>query len=202
MKRTAVLVFLLAFGCSTTHGPEYHFPSDISAECYQAMGDAKACIESKGTALTVANDCTLAKHPGERKFDLMWCWWDPGWNQYVGGLCWGNRIEVGCNPETMGEVWYEVEKHEFGHYWLMPIPGETGHDPLYRSCFYNWFDPSAKVFFEAGTERSAYAVDKVRTLCDQAKEGEWVGVSGVDRNGRRYSIDFVVVKGLGAAGRK
>ena len=121
MVMLSMLVSLVSFtGCVSLMGESFSCPSDIKEECKQARSDAKAAIESKGTKLGKEHNCSIVKHCGVKKIGKMWCWTDPRWpGNYIGGSCSGGRIELGCNPDTMGEVWYEAEKHEFGHYWLM-----------------------------------------------------------------------------------
>jgi len=186
---------LLCSGCVSIFGPTFSAPSDIKGECKQAQGEAKAAIEGKGTKLGKEHSVTVNKHPGEKKFGAMWCWMDPYWKQYVGGLCYGpsgTPIELGCNPQTGGEVYYEVTKHEFGHYWLMP-KGDYGHDPLYKGCFINWYDPKRKMIFLRGDEKEANVQDRdiVREECSKVKEGELVGFNVCDKEGNVVHYDFV-----------
>ena len=192
----SVLAFVLtawASACVTNVVVNYDFPSDISNEVYYAKNQAKEAIESKGTELKPVWDCKLTKHPGEKKFGQMWCWMSPELKQYVGGLCWGKRIEVGCNPQTGGEVWYEVEKHEFGHYWLMSNYHDWGHNAKYSDCFMNWRDLRDQVFF-ASDATQEQKVKMLKVVTESRNEGEWVSVNGIDTNGVWYHIDFVVSK--------
>ena len=188
MKREMIVAMLVAMltGCASVN---FDFPSDIKDECYGAKNESKAKIENRGTKLGKDHSCIVTKHPGDKRIGGMWCWYSEAWGQYVGGTCTGgSRIEVGCNPETMGEVMYAVEEHEFAHYWLVPT-GDNGHDPLYRQDFYNWYEPRGKMLMA-----SKDMVSTKKLLAEEiskVKAGEWVGMSGVDTNGVSYNIDFV-----------
>ena len=182
----AAMVFLT--GCSSIFGPKLNFPSDLNGECKQAMAEAKFVITSKGKSVADEHNVTVRKHPGEKKFGEMWGWFDAYWNQYVGGLCDGSTIEVGCNPETMGEVMYEVEKHEFAHYWLIPT-GDWGHDPLYKNDFINWRDATRKYILVS--KDPAVAKQIVKEECAKVKEGELVGFDMADSTGKFWHIDFI-----------
>jgi len=196
---TLVMVVIMGSltGCVSIFGPTFSAPSDIKAECKRAQAEAKSAIESKGTKLGKEHSVLVKKHLGEKKFGQMWAWMDSYWKQYVGGLCYGpsgTPIEVGCNPQTLGEVWYEVEKHEFGHYWLLPI-GSDGHDPLYQDCFFNWHDPkSKKILFVYSGEKEA-DVESKKIVDDElagVKEGELVGFDFYNVMGDIiFHIDFV-----------
>lgn len=183
----AVSTALFSTSCM---GPRYNFPADIKDECYGAKNEAKAKIQGRGTKLGEEHGGSVTKHPGEKKINGMWCWMSPEWGQYVGGLCWGgSRIEVGCNPQTMGEVMYAVEEHEFAHWYLIPI-GSNGHDPLYRQDFFNWVEPRGKTLVVA-LQDVASAKVLLKAEIAGMKSGEWVSLNGRDTNGVPYHIDFV-----------
>jgi hypothetical protein len=188
MKRL-VLALCVMTGCAT--GNSFNYPPDIEGDCYHARNTAKAKIESKGTSLKEKAGCSLTKHPGERKFDRMWAWFDPQWKQYVGGLCWGTRIEVGCNPSTMAEVMPEVTEHEHAHYWLMTNYSDTSHNPLYAALFYNWIEPKVGMIFTATPQNVNLVKEMVKAEIKKLKFGQWISVSGTDEKGVKYHIDFV-----------
>jgi hypothetical protein len=188
-----MLAMLVSFtGCASLMGHSFSCPSDIKQECLQARSDAKAAIESKGTKVGKEYNCSIVKRPGEKKFGKMWCWTDPRWpGNYIGGCCGRGRIELGCNPQTMGEVWYEVEKHEFGHYWLIPID-TISHNPLYKDCFVNWYDPKGRLFFMSSNIKDIeFTRELLKEECDKVKEGELIGFDFADENGETIHIDFV-----------
>ena len=190
--KTLIMIsgLLLFTGCVSLFGPTFDFPSDIKDECNQAKNESKWAIESKGTNVGKENSCSVKKHPGEKRFGKMWAWMDPYWKQYVGGLCDGPHIEVGCNPETMGEVLYDVEKHEFAHYWLIPL-GDWGHNVLYKDCFMNWRDPSKRRFFMPNTAKGLdFARSFLKEECNKVKEGELIGFDFVDKKGNTTHVDF------------
>lgn len=191
MKHIFLLsILIIFFGCSTSHGPNFSFPDDLKDECNRAKTESRSCIESKGTKLGKERSCEVKKHLGEKKFGNMWCWMDSYWKQYIGGICSGSHIEVGCNPKTMGEVLYDVEKHEFGHYWLITV-NDWGHNSIYKGCFINWRDPSKKFLFVCEDKQyMEKAIETIKQECAMAKEGELVGFNVVDKNGEMWHIDF------------
>jgi len=201
MNRLADLLVLAAAcvaGCVTGHN--FSFPSDISPMCYGERNAAHDCIVSLGVDLKTKDGCTLARHPGERKFGSMWCWQSPEWQgMWVGGLCWGTRIEVGCHPQTGGEIMTEVVRHEFGHYWLITNYSDYRHDAKYSTCFYNWCDPRLPlvtggiIVFDIGAKDAASTKAAIRTLYDSVAKGTWLSV--VEKDGGRFvrHIDFVKV---------
>ena len=190
------ILFMLSMLVSFTDytslmGNSFSCPSDIKEECKQARSDAKAAIESKGTKLGKDHNCSIVKHCGVKKIGKMWCWTDPRWpGNYIGGSCSGGRIELGCNPDTMGEVWYEAEKHEFGHYWLMPTD-TIAHNPLYKDCFINWNDPRRRFFFTDNTKEVEPASVLIKEECGKTKEGDLIGFDFIGNKGEALHIDFV-----------
>jgi hypothetical protein len=186
-----MLAMLVSFtGCASLMGHSFSCPSDIKQECKQARSDAKAAIESKGTKVGKEYNCSIVKHLGEKKFGKMWCWTDPRWpGSYIGGCCGRGRIELGCNPQTMGEVWYEAEKHEFGHYWLIPID-TISHNPLYKDCFINWNDPRRRFFFTDNKNIEPIS-GLLKEECGRTKEGELVGFDFIGNKGETLHVDFV-----------
>lgn len=191
-----MLCMMVSFtGCASIFGPSFRCPSDIKAECKQAQGDAKGAIESKGTKVGKEYSCSISKHVGEKKIGNMWVWQDPRWpGQYIGGMCSGSKIEFGCNPENMDDIWYEVEKHEFGHYWLIPID-TLGHNPLYRDCFINWNDPRRKIFFMSEDAKDIkLTTEFLKEECKTVKEGELRGFDFFDKDNKVLHVDFVGTK--------
>lgn len=177
MKILKILpVILLLMGCHG--GVEYDFPSDIKPLCNAARDNSKACIQSKGIKLDKECSVSVIKVMNcDRKASSgYWCWYDPTWKMYVGGLYGGDWIKVGCNPKTGGEVHEGVATHEFGHHWLdCNNVGGGMHIPQVRGCFINWNDPRA------------------RSLAQMTNE-EWISVNTTDINGMAVHYDFVVFK--------
>ena len=188
-----MLCLMISFtGCASIFGTSFNCPSDIKAECKQARSDAKEAIEGKGTKVGDEYSCNISKHAGEKKVGKMWVWQDPRWpGQYIGGMCSGSKIEFGCDPNTMGDIWYEVEKHEFGHYWLIPIDA-MGHNPLYRDCFVNWNDPRKRFFF---LTKNSKQMELTRSLLKEeikaVKEGDLIGYDFFDKDNNVLHVDFV-----------
>ena len=78
----------------------------------------------------------VVKHKGEVKIGGIWAWADPRWpNIWIGGLCSGNRIEIGCHPTSGDEVHEGCLFHEFGHYWLANNGYGLRHVPMFKSVF-------------------------------------------------------------------
>jgi hypothetical protein len=174
---------------------EYDFPSDIKGLCNQARDDAKHCIQSKGQSLDENWSCAVVKNMRcDRKASSgYWCWYDPSWKMYVGGLAYPKRLEVGCNPQTGGEVHSGVLKHEFGHHWLMSNNVSDKHPSQFKDCFMNWNEPRTKFF--TSTPQSFRAIQKqAQEVYADGEEGDWISISGFDENNQPFQIDFVVFK--------
>lgn len=122
------------------------YPSDIRDMCIAERNNAFTCMQSKGFNTPNGNvPVKVVKIKGTKQIGGWWCWQSPEWNGlWVGGLTRSQagyiQVEIGCNPNTMGDVNSIALKHEFGHYWCITT-GEYTHIPIYKSCFYNWNDP-------------------------------------------------------------
>ena len=168
----ASIILLGSTGCFLTKRPHHDFPKDIYDMCYRAKYDAKTRIDKISPSLTKKDRSSiLRKQDGEVKIDGMWAWADPRWpDYYIGGLCNGTLIYVGCNPVTKNEVSYGVCVHEFGHYWLYMNGGSMGHPVGFESVF---------------------------GFADKRKQGsEWVleSVQWVDEKGKTNHIDILRTK--------
>jgi len=146
VKRTIIILSLVVMmtGCySIFKGkPKRTFPPDISGICWAALDQSKAHIEDCGTQLRATHNLTVRKVNGTKKVKGTWAWFYDGWGGiYVYGLCYGTAIEIGCNPQTGGEVSFNVLHHECGHYWLMTNTRERGHPEKYDKHFgWSWID--------------------------------------------------------------
>lgn len=192
MKRLIAVVGLglaLAGSGCVTMGTKYNFPQDIKGLAHDALNGAKACIESVDGGGLKSRDCSLTKVLGEKKIGGMWCWKRNG--HWVGGLCSGNRVQIGCHPQTGQEIHFEALKHEFGHHWLMSngIPGD--HPARFSRLFYNWNSASSSsLFFAADVSEE----NRARILSETIRgmsAGSVLSVSGVDADGTGYCILYV-----------
>lgn len=169
------LILPLLVGC--TDKVNYDFPGDIKPLCNAARDNSKACIQRKGIKLDKECSVKITKvMTCDRKASSgYWCWYDPTWKMYVGGLCGDGWIKIGCNPQTGGEVHEGVTTHEFGHHWLDCNKVGGMHIPQVKSCFINWNNPDT------------------RNLAQITNE-EWISVNTVDSSGAIIHYDFVVFK--------
>jgi hypothetical protein len=136
----AMLIVALAAGCrSTSSGPSFSFPPDISDICYHTKEQAKLKIQAHGIVLPEGESLTVIKKPGTVKIRGIWAWSDPRFVGYVAGLCYGQLIEVGCNPVTGGEVSEPILGHEMFHYWLFPF-GIRNHDTRFVNDAFRWVE--------------------------------------------------------------
>jgi len=130
-------VLLLAAGC-ITHKPDMtdRFPAGLETMCQQQMTRAKLAIERCGSPLVKKGGVHVSLHKGTQKINGMWCWeLSPGY--WIAGVITGSAdIEVGCHPQTFGEVSAGVVYHEMGHYWLGTNYSIHGHDPKYDPAFH------------------------------------------------------------------
>lgn len=141
----ALVYSLCAVGCATNKSNRLMFPDDIAPMCHRAMAQAKADIEACGTPLKFRSGIAVVKMLGEKKIDGKWAYHDPQSGRLVYAQYVGWRIEVGCNPVTLGEVDYGCLHHEFGHYWLGTNYKEHGHPSRYDSKFgWSWIDDCIK----------------------------------------------------------
>lgn len=197
MKLTILLIGTLLSlscitGCTTI---KYNYPSDIQELCESSMGDARECIENNGLDLKEKWGCSIIKNMNcERKATSgYWCWYEPRWKMWVGGLYGVREIEIGCNPRTGKEVSYDVLKHECGHHWLTSNVINGNHPIAYKQCFINWNDPirSTTIYTTANTYQAAML--NAQRIYKQSKDGDWISVEGIDENGDFFQIDFIVI---------
>lgn len=202
MKNITISIFISLLtvftGCFTGHNNHNEtkitldFPKDIESVCYTSMDLSKSLIQSKGTSLKLKENCQVVKRNGTKKFGNMWCWWSPEWNSYVAGLCWGNLIEIGCNPKTGQDILSGVLTHEFAHYWLYTNFNDMSHNGKYNNVFYNWHESNdAKIINSTIAKRE----DVRKRILDASREmenGDFISLEGIDTNGIKYQIDFVV----------
>jgi hypothetical protein len=188
----AFVAFLsLSAGCINT-SPQFHFPADIDPLCVRSRDNAKAAIIMKGTPLSVKFGATVYKHTGERFVGGEWAWYDPTWKLYVCGMCYGQRIETGCNPVSSNQVSEGVTTHEFAHYWLITNYSDYSHNRKYAGCFERWNDPAGALVSSKGNPEEFRV--RIREICSGMGEGEHLGVVQVDGDGNKSCVDFVVVK--------
>lgn len=190
----AVLIMTLTSGCATLlNRPENKFPGDIKGICHGSKNEAERLIESKGHKLKAEADCKVIKTNGERKFSGIWAWHDTGWNMYVCGLCNGETIWIGCNPNTGQEIHVPTLTHEMGHHWLMTTLGDNTHNKAYDDCFFNW------KYSREVTGRSSYFNSKqfkktVKDIYDSMEEGQILSINEVGDEGEPIThIDFIVI---------
>lgn len=168
----AGIMCLMLLGCMTKNDDpiKFTFPPDAKVMCDNALNNSKAKIQSRGTALAIKRiGCEVIKVKGEKKVGNMWVFIPKGYDRYVGGICWGNRIEIGCNPITGGEVIYDILEHEFAHYWLYSNFGDMTHNLRYSGLFIGW---TMKIYAKSGSYYASY-------------------VNEVSSNGVLRHIDFV-----------
>ena len=114
----------------------FKYPADIKDMCTEIYATTCAQMVAHGANLPNNASWEVRKHKGEVKIGDSWYWSSEYWPDiWVGGLCWGNMTEVGCNPNTMGEVSYGTVFHETGHYWLMNNGGSRRHLAQYKPVF-------------------------------------------------------------------
>jgi len=139
-----VLIGLVALtGCRMFGGggPKHRYPSDMKALCSQLHGEVRRDLVAAGAKLKRDGSLVVTKHPGEVCINGQWAWADSRWpNIWVGGLCYGNRIEIACNPDTGGDIHEGSLYHEFGHYWLMNNKYGSRHVPQFKSVFGGGWD--------------------------------------------------------------
>jgi len=176
-------ILLFISGCKTSK-PNFNFPDDIKWMCYDAKNQSKELLQTKGLSLKEKKGCKVIKIPGTKKFGPMWAYYSKEWNQYIGGICGGDYIEIACDPNT-GEVYFPVLKHEFAHYWLITNHNDWGHDPNYKDLFYNWYSPRsiARSFNEDGSIKLIIPED--------IKYGEIFSLLHADENGNLMHIHFI-----------
>lgn len=153
MKISFLILLVLLSGCSTGgkhNNPKYTYPDSVSPIFQKAKDSSKECIESKGVKLKETDfPYVIEVIKGEKKIQGIWCFRSEKWgNQYVAGLTFkeGNRYRslIPSNPQTGGEINFNVLKHEFAHFWLMSNKNDYKHDPKFKSCFYNWYEMNIK----------------------------------------------------------
>jgi len=145
----SVLILLTCSGCIFSNKPKMKFPSEISSMCYQARNETKAGIEAIDGKKLKEHSETVAYVKGEKKIDGIWAWTDPRWpDWYIGGLCNGTLIQIGCHPNIPGaEVHYGCLFHETGHHWLITNYGIFSHPKKYDSLFnWSWIDEQLSVY--------------------------------------------------------
>lgn len=196
MKRIiSISLLVLLTGCifPSKHDDKivFKYPPDIAVMCGQALESAKQAIQSTGTQLKLKGfGCEVIKKPGEKKFGNMWCWYSKEWNFYVGGLCWGTKIEIGCDPVTGSGVLFNVLKHEFGHYWLYSNFGDMTHNNKYTNVFDNWKMKTKS--FKLSSSNNQDIKEMMKVASKDMTSGEWFSIEGVDSNNVQFHIDGVI----------
>jgi len=166
----------------------YDFPEDIAQLCYIAKQDAKNCLMEANPEISFPQNyqCRVEQISGTKRFGTIWGWYDDQYfNTYVLGLCSGPVIKVGCSPYNTSDVSYSVLKHEFGHHWLICRYYEYGHNPMYRSCFVNWYGSKTFEVIKA-KDGGAYVGQSVTR--DELK---FITVEFIDKDGNPVHIDMV-----------
>ncbi len=143
MQQIPLLAALLAAGCATT-GDRYQFPADISDQCYRALAETKAGIESCGMPLTKRQGLVVNKVQGEQKIKGAWAIRSLTGSEMVYAEYNGYAIRIGCDPVT-GEISYGMLHHEMGHYWLVSNYQMWGHPAQFDAVFsWSWVDDYLK----------------------------------------------------------
>jgi hypothetical protein len=135
VKRLILSLLILCSGCAHY---TCKFPAEIDAVAHGCKNEAQAKIQAKGSSLKMKSDCSVTEIPSDKNYNGMWCWYDPTWKMYVGGLCGGSWIQIGCNPNNRADIHSPSLTHEMGHYWLMTNFGDYTHNPKYDNDFNNW----------------------------------------------------------------
>ena len=102
----------------------------------------------------------------------------------------GYDVEVHRHLDTPGWDTF-VEKHEFGHHWLVGCLNQGGHPSLYRDCFHNWREPRFSYRFTRAVPPPANARAMVRTVYRTMKIGEVLSIDYIDEDGKTVHIDFI-----------
>jgi len=114
------------------------FPTEINSIANGCKNEAQAKIQSTGKGLKMKSDCYVTERPGAANINGVWCWYDARWKTYIGGLCNGASIQIGCNPNNRADINSPILTHEMAHYWLMTNFKNSKHDPIYDNMFVNW----------------------------------------------------------------
>jgi hypothetical protein len=152
------LLALCSSGCVLFGGgPAYTFPPGYEGACHHALNVAEEGIESCGTDIRRTHNLTVELVPGTTKVGDVWAWSSPAFpGILVGGVCYGTRIEVGCNPQTRKEVNFGTLLHETGHHLLMTNHRIRNHPEKYDPVFnWSWVDD----YLADNGLRSVYTLD-------------------------------------------
>ena len=154
--------------------------ADINNLCRNAKHESRIGIEKiDGKILIVENPLTAQKINGNKKINGIWCWKSEEWGgMWIGGMCYGNIIKVGCNPNTKDEVSYDMLLHECGHYWLMNNYNIENHPAKYNPIFH---------WSQCHSYMSRNPLESIREIYDNAQEGDIISIHGEDANNLTYS---------------
>lgn len=116
---------------------KWTYPAGLTAMCEAARKRAHGCVSvALGRPPKEPSRCQVVLRKGEKQFGALWGWYDRYWKFYVGGLCYGTKIEVGCNPKTGGEVSDSVLAHEMAHVYIIASTRDWGHPTRFSVCFW------------------------------------------------------------------
>jgi len=109
-------------------------PANIRERVLEAKIRTKRMIEEiDGKPLMRELPLSLVLRPGEDRSSGIWRYhWE---GRMVGGLCWGTRIELACNPEDPSDISGGALQHELTHYWLGINYNISNHPCRYRLLF-------------------------------------------------------------------
>jgi hypothetical protein len=183
----SVSLLILFSGCTTY---KCTFPTEINSVAHGCKNDAQAKIQSVSSSLKMKSDCSVTEMPGDRNYSGMWCWYDPTWKMYVGGLCNGNgQIWIGCNPNNRADIHVPSLTHEMGHYWLMTNFGDFTHNPKYDRLFDNW--QHAREVTGSGFWTTNSVNDAIKKQSEVAGYGKPFSVNYIDKFGVETHVDLI-----------
>jgi len=195
MKNIFLVFLFLLVGCGTTK-PTFTYPPDISDLCESSKYIAKQKIEQvNNSQLKIIASCIVVKVDGTKNFSGEWAWFDQYWKMYVCGLCSGKKIQIACHPVTKGGISAFTLIHEWAHYWLINNYNDYTHDPKYKSYFSRWVEPKVNYFInEKNILETKRTIKDIQEQYLKMNNGDSISLNGIDKNGEKFHVDFIVIK--------
>jgi len=124
----------------------YIFPSEISAQCYEALNLGREVCRANGIDIRERSGAVVVRpKPGTKKFKNGWAFYHGGWRAdvlMVTNLQPGTmnfNIRLSHDPKDVRKGWrIDALAHEFCHTFLIRNEGIWTHDPRLWGKIFGW----------------------------------------------------------------